>query len=69
MAKINDYDALTNQNNEITLTATKLAEMIGVQEYVSLEDVLTAKTLAKTNAVAKLVALGLTENEAKVIIG
>jgi len=66
MAKINDYDALTGINSEISITAAELSKIIGNVEYVSIESAIAEKKAAKAGILERL---GLTEEEAALLLG
>jgi hypothetical protein len=67
-------DCSTGEVQEIALTAEEIAEReVMAAEYATQKAVQdaqeAAKASTKTSALAKLTELGLTENEAKAIIG
>jgi hypothetical protein len=68
--KITNIDAATGSNTEITVTKSEFAEIVGESaEIKPFAEVLQEKEALKASALAKLAALGLTEDEAKAIIG
>jgi hypothetical protein len=70
MPTVNEYDALTGLNTSTEMTDKEFSEMIGEVSPTKLVDELIAESRAlKDSAIAKLAALGLTEDEAKAIIG
>ncbi len=70
MAIINEYDALTGENTEIQINDKELAAIIGdLSVSKSPDEIIAEKQALKESAIAKLAALGLTEDEAKSIVG
>jgi hypothetical protein len=70
MPKVNEYDALTGENTSSEMTGAQFAEMIGeVSPTKSIDEAIAESQALKASAMAKLAALGLTEDEAKAIIG
>lgn len=70
MPKINQYDALTNENTEIEIDAEELAEIVGeIPAQKSLDELFAENKALKEAAIAKLAAIGLTEEEAKALVG
>jgi hypothetical protein len=68
--KITQIDAATNLNEEITVTKAEFAEMIGeITPVKSMAEMIEESNAVKASALVKLAALGLTEAEAKAIIG
>jgi hypothetical protein len=67
MAIIHEYDAITDSNVEIEISATELATINEGIENTTIADIEAAKKIAKDSAVAKLSALGLSEDEIKAI--
>jgi len=68
--KITQIDATTDINTELEVTQKEFTEMVGKLEAVKpFDKVITEKQALKDSAIAKLAALGLTEEEAKAIIG
>ena len=68
--KITHIDATTNTNTELEVTQKEFTEMVGKLEAVKpFAQVIEEKQALKDSAMAKLAALGLTEDEAKAIIG
>jgi hypothetical protein len=64
------HNALTGKTIEREATAKELAQMeADAVENAAKEAEKQAKAETKTSAIAKLAALGLTEDEAKAIIG
>jgi hypothetical protein len=66
MAKINDYNALTDTNTETTVSAAELSKIIGNVEYVSIESAIAEKKAAKAVILERL---GITEEEAALLLG
>ena len=67
---ITQHDAATNETIEREATAKEAADFQKIsQEFAASESLKEAKMIAKASAFAKLEALGLTEDEAKAIIG
>ena len=56
-----EYDGLTNESTERELTSEELSEMEIIASSIKAEQ--DSKTAARTSALAKLAALGLTEEE------
>lgn len=70
MTIIHEYDALTGKNTEIEIGAEQLAKIVGDLAIAKpLDEIMAEKQKLKASALAKLAALGLTEDEAKAIIG
>ena len=70
MATVNEYDALTGENTSTEMTDAEFAEMIGeVSPTKTMDEAIAESQALKDSAMAKLAALGLTEDEAKAIIG
>jgi uncharacterized protein YjfI (DUF2170 family) len=70
MPKIDNYDALTGENTSTEITDKEYAEIIGsVSSSKSLSEIIAENETLKASAIAKLAALGLTEDEARAIIG
>jgi hypothetical protein len=68
--KITNIDALTDIATELEVTQAEFTEIVGKIEAVKpLAEVIAEKEALKASALAKLAALGLTEDEAKAIIG
>ena len=68
--KVTDIDAKTNTVIERNATKEELAQMkLDLAEYEASKIKEEAANSAKESAIAKLEALGLTEDEAKAIIG
>ena len=68
--KITHIDATTDTNTELEVTQKEFTEMVGKLEAVKpFDEVITEKQALKDSAIAKLAALGLTEDETKAIIG
>jgi hypothetical protein len=68
--KITQIDAATGSNTEITVTKAEFIESVGQSaEIKPFADVIAEQQSLKASALAKLAALGLTEDEAKAIIG
>lgn len=68
--KITHIDAATGINTETTVTKSEFILSIG--DFVAVkpfQDVIAKNQSLKESAIAKLAALGLTEDEAKAIIG
>jgi hypothetical protein len=68
--KITHIDGSTGSSTETTVTKAELIESVG--DFVAIKpfaEVLEEKASLKSSAIAKLAALGLTEDEAKAIIG
>jgi hypothetical protein len=65
MAKINDYDALTDTNKEITISTAQLNSMLVGSENTNFEAVMEQSASLREAKIAKLIALGLTEEEAR----
>jgi hypothetical protein len=66
MAKINNYDALTNTNAEIMVTTAEISKMLANVENVSIETIMAEKAAAKA---ALLERLGITAEEAALLLG
>jgi uncharacterized protein YjfI (DUF2170 family) len=70
MPTINEYDALTGENTSVEISEEEYAAMIGdVSSDKSMAEIIAENDALKASAMAKLAALGLTEDEAKAIIG
>jgi hypothetical protein len=70
MPTISEYDAITGENKSTEISDAEFAEMVGeVEPAKSLDEIIAENKALKTSAIAKLAALGLTEDEAKAIIG
>ena len=68
--KITQIDAATGSNTELTVTQAEFTEIIGeISPVQSMAEAIAEKQELKDAALAKLTALGLTEDEAKAIIG
>ena len=68
--KITQHDALTNETIEREATPAELAAQKNLHdEFLANEAIKQNRQSAKDSAIAKLAALGLTEDEAKAIIG
>jgi hypothetical protein len=68
--KITNIDAATGSNTELTVTQEEFTEIIGeILPVQSMAEAIAEKQALKDAALAKLTALGLTEDEAKAIIG
>jgi hypothetical protein len=68
--KITQIDAATGSNTELTVTQAEFTEIIGeILPVQSMSEAIAEKQALKDAALAKLTALGLTEAEAKAIIG
>ena len=68
--KITQIDAATGSNTELTVTQAQFTEIIGeILPVQSMAEAIAEKQALKDAALAKLTALGLTEDEAKAIIG
>lgn len=69
-----EYDVSTDEYKEIELTAKEIATREAKQKQIDDAKVIAAqveadKAAAKASALAKLAALGLTEDEARAIVG
>lgn len=69
-----EYDVLTDEYKEIELTIKEIATREAKQKQIDEAKEIAAqaeadKAAAKASALAKLAALGLTEDEAKAIVG
>jgi len=70
MPTINEYDAITGENVSIDLSDEDFDAMVGLITPVkSMAEMIEENEALKASAIAKLAALGLTEDEAKAIIG
>jgi uncharacterized protein YjfI (DUF2170 family) len=70
MPTVNEYDALTGENTSIEITDEEYAKIVGdVSSSKSLAEIIAENEALKASAIAKLAALGLTQDEAKAIIG
>jgi hypothetical protein len=68
--KITNIDAATGSNTETTVTKTEFVESVGeIVEVKPFAEVIVENETLKASAVAKLAALGLSEDEAKAIMG
>jgi len=68
--KITHIDATTGENTETTVTQAEFTELIGeIAPVKSIAEAIEEFATLKASALAKLTALGLTEDEAKAIIG
>ena len=68
--KITHINAATGSNTEITISKTEFTEMIGEVAVIKpAAQVIEEKEALKASALTKLAALGLTQDEAKAIIG
>jgi hypothetical protein len=68
--KITHIDAATGENTETTVTQAEFTELIGeIAPVKSIAEAIEESATLKASALAKLTALGLTEDEAKAIIG
>jgi hypothetical protein len=65
MAKIHEFDALTGENKEKTISANELNTMLAGIKNTNIEEIMQQAVAAKEAKVAKLIALGLTEAEAR----
>jgi hypothetical protein len=68
------YDCATGETQTIPLTAEEIAQyeidkIESEQRRATIQAEIEAKAEAKASALAKLTALGLTEDEAKAIVG
>jgi hypothetical protein len=66
MPKINNYDALTNTNSEITISAAELSKIVGDAKNISIESAIAENKAAKAGILERL---GLTEEEAALLLG
>jgi hypothetical protein len=63
-------DALTGEVTIVEITAKDQSEMVGkIEPQKSLDEIVAENELLKNAAIAKLAALGLSEAEAKAVIG
>jgi len=63
-------DALTGEVTIIEITAKDQSDMVGkIEPKKSLDEIATENQILKDSAIAKLAALGLSEAEAKAVIG
>ena len=70
MPIINEYDALTGENLSTELSAAQYSAIVGeITPQKSIAEIVSENQALKNSAIAKLAALGLTEDEAKAIIG
>ena len=70
MATVNEYDALTGENTSTEMIDEKFAKMIGeLSSTKTMDEAIAESQALKDSALVKLAALGLTEDEAKAIIG
>jgi hypothetical protein len=70
MPIINEYDAMTGENLSTELSDAQYSAMVGeITPQKSIADIVSENQALKNSAIAKLAALGLTEDEAKAIIG
>ena len=70
MPTINEYNAITGENVSIDLSDEDFDAMVGpITPVKSMREMIEENAQLKASAVAKLAALGLTEDEAKAIIG
>ena len=70
MATVNEYDALTGENTSTEMSDEKFAKMIGeLSSTKTMDEAIAESQALKDSALVKLAALGLTEDEAKAIIG
>ena len=70
MPIINEYDALTGENVSIDVSDEDFQAMVGeIIPVKSMAEMIEENAQLKASAIAKLAALGLTEDEAKAIIG
>jgi hypothetical protein len=68
--KITHIDVATDTNTELEVTQKEFTEMVGKLEAVKpFAQVIEEKQALKDAAIAKLAALGLTEDEARAVIG
>ena len=68
--KITHIDATTDTNTELEVTQKEFTEMVGKLEAVKpFAQVIEEKQALKDSAIAKLAALGLSEDEARAVIG
>lgn len=63
MPIINEYDALTDENAEITVTAKDVKDRFGADEVKSFAQIVEEQVAAKNIARTKLAALGLLEED------
>lgn len=67
---ITHIDALTGTNTVTTVTKTEFAAIVGdIAPTKPLDQIISEQAALKASAIAKLAALGLTEDEAKAVIG
>jgi hypothetical protein len=70
MPIINEYDAITGENTSTEITDAEFEKMVGdVEPTKSMDEIIAENEAIKASAIAKLAALGLTEDEAKAITG
>lgn len=68
--QITQHDGITGESKIIEITAEELAEIrLGSGPSKSIDDMIAEKQALQNAAMTKLAALGLTEDEAKAIIG
>lgn len=68
--KITQFNGLTNEVVDIQVTTEDLREMFGEPvEAMSFAEIEAQKQILKDAAIAKLATLGLTTEEAKLILG
>jgi hypothetical protein len=68
--KITQIDAATGSNEELTVTQAEFTKIIGeVTPVKSMAEVIAENKALKDAAIAKLAALGLTIEEAQLILG
>lgn len=65
MAKVNEYDATTGENVDKTISAAELNKMLEGIETVDVNEVLNKAKALNEAKVAKLMQLGLSEEEAR----
>jgi hypothetical protein len=68
--KITHIDAATGSNTETTVTQAEFTEIIGqIAPVKSIAEAIEESATLKASALAKLTALGLSEDEARAVIG
>ena len=70
MPIINEYDAITGENLATEISAKELTDLLSdAKTSKPIDEIFAEKEALKAAALTKLAALGLTEDEAKAIIG
>jgi hypothetical protein len=70
MPTISEYDAITGENVSIEISEKEYEKFVGdVSSDKSMAEMIAETEVLKASAITKLAALGLTEDEAKAIIG